>query len=406
MAVVVGCSPEDMTTTGPTLGGLYNPMRVTLANEQDQQDFVEGALFNGLAETINKMTDPLKCSENEPSQEVVSKPIEPDQNYPFGSPLEGALRILTSKYQTCKILTNIGGSESFEGKTPAILEVWKRKNEYPNSKPNPACKDSTTLSNKLATRNIYKSKAKVLTSPLEYSQGWRGPEIRGNNLLVHESATDCSSFVSGALMAVGLKMSKNSTQNNFLSTTATIESDIESGKSCFEKIEYSGVDDVIRSGDVLNDSRGGHVVMVDRLGEDPLGIKKVLSPLKTEGVALDSAKKEAAEKCKMISLKDMDLTIVHSTTSKTGNGIVRETANAIQSGSAVGILVNHARYSCLRLLNVYPQQASFNSSKGVCPTCSILRHKGTKDPLCVLKEKPKVQGEECINECLQNFIKS
>lgn len=401
---MTGCRPEDMRSKAPALGEQPSSHSVHV-DEAYAQDIIEAAVTNGLAETVNRMVDPT-CDSSQKEYTPSSTPIEPDQNYPFGSPLEGALRIYSSKYQTCKILGNVGGSETFEGKTPDILREWKRKKEYPSSSEASACIDATNLNRKLSLRNIFKSSEKVLTSPMEYSQGWRGPGMKGNTLMVHQSATDCSSFVSGAMMAVGLKMSKNATPNNFLTTTASIESDLESDKSCLEKVKFSGLEDILRPGDVLNDSRGGHVVMIDRLGQDPLGINKVLSSLMTEGIALDSVREAAAEECKKISLNDMDLTIIHSTTSRTGSGIVRENAKAIQSGTATRILIGHARSACLSLVKTFPQQVSFTSSKGVCDTCSVLRHKGTKDPQCVLKEKPKVQGEECINDCLQSYIKS
>ena len=331
-----------------------------------------------------------------------SFPIKNDPNeYPFGNPLEGALRILASKYQTCQILDNVGGTPQFTSQSPEVLEEWIHGNPptYPLNQP--SCTDSTKLKKKITCQTLENGPCQETSiSPLQYSQGWRYSNIKNNTMMVQESASDCSSFVSSAMMAVGLKMSTSSTKSDYTATTASINEEFRSSKSCFERKKSRDPKNLISSGDILNDSKGGHVVMIDYVGNDPFGAEAILYELATDRIN----KQVALQKCQSIELSRMNIGIIHSSYGVAGNGIIRERANVISSDTAENILVSYARGACASFVDNYPLQKEYNSADSMCSTCAVLHHKGKKNPDCVFEEKPKIQGEECINECLQTRI--
>jgi hypothetical protein len=332
---------------------------------------------------------PTDCLIND-ADIVRSEKIPENSNYPFGSPLEGALKVHAAKYGTCNILDNIGGTEGFVGKSPEILTVLKGQD--PNSCNSP-------IKTKQACRVLYSDCGEK--SFLQYAQGWRETKMTDNVLMVKESASDCSSFVSTALMASGLKMSINDGPNDFIKTTASISDGIKNGQSCFATPSISNLNETILPGDVLNDSGNGHVVMIDHVGADPLGVLKILEEVKN-GLPTNAA----LAKCSKLNLEMMDIGIIHSSTSATGSGIIRERGTKIASSAARKILEGHARGVCQSFVKSYPSNANYdsNNKEAICSTCTVLRHKGKQDSRCVMKEKPKVQEEECINECLQNYI--
>ena len=328
--------------------------------------------------------------------------IKNDQNeYPFGSPLEGALRVLASKYQTCKILDNIGGTPQFLAKSPDVLTEWMSFHPplYPSDEKN--CSDSTKLKKKKVCQVMGQGECEqIVTGPLDYSQGWRNANIKNNTMMVQEAASDCSSFVSSAMMAAGLKMSVDNTKEDYSATTASINEDYHDKKSCFESRKANDIRNLISGGDILNDSSGGHVVMIDYVGTDPLGVEVIYNNLASKKMT----KTEALYQCERLELANMNLGIIHSSGSSSGNGIIRERSNVIESGVAINILVGYARGACASFVSSYPVPSNYDSAEGICETCTILKHKGKKEPACVLDQRPKIQGEECINECLQDHI--
>lgn len=358
-----------------------------------------GKKLPDLADTINIYVSPALPG----CFDYITSTTLPKSDYPHGTPLEGALRILASKYQTCQILDNVAGSSTFYGKSPKVLLNWMYKKPplYPLPK-ELGCIDSTKLKEKVTCRHLSEDNCEaVKTTPLDYVQGWRINQIKDGIMMVHEAASDCSSFVSSAMMASGLKMNFSSNKSDFTETTRTIAGDYKNGSSCFERQKTQDIKNLISSGEILNDSSGGHVVMIDKLGPDPLGVEAIYDKV----VAKTLTKKEALKQCETLGLSAMHLGIIHSTSNKTsGQGIMRESANVISSGVAKKILIGYARGACAHFVSNYPAQKEFDSAEGICETCTILKHKGLREPACVLEKRPAIQGEGCINECLQNRL--
>lgn len=399
------CKHTDFRSTTndpdvPTVKEIEEIKEKIIGEDGTTNDFVESLGVSPAPEctSLEPKPTPTKDADEDPAPKAIPVYLEAE-NYPFGTPIDGAKRVFASKYQTCDILTNVSGSGDFKGRVPGVLQIWKNEvpKAYPESEPPGMCVDSTELGTRAACRVLRKSCSKENSTPLEYSQGWRQAPVVNGEIKVHQAATDCSSFISTAMLSVGLKMNKSSSVGNYTTTTAGIENDLEKGNSCFNRVDVHSLGDLIRSGDVINDSGNGHVVMVDNVGTDPFGVEKILKKIESKQIS----KQQAVASCERIDLGDMNLSIIHSTrNAKSGSGIMREMASVVTSGAAKRTLIGHAREVCERFVGSYPAPVDVKSKDGVCATCSVLRHKGKTDPACMFDKKYKVQGEGCINGCI------
>ena len=379
-----------------------------IPSAQDVQDHLDD-MTNGPTKGSNdgtvdgSMDSPIKCRDGS----IIDRPkdVEPkDSLYPFGSPIQGALKVFASKYQTCRILDNVPGTISYDGPLGVgLLNKWKMATPKLYPAEGPSCRDATTFPSKKGCRVAGKCKlgfGEVLANPLEYNQSLRSVKVSNNELKVLESASDCSSFVSTAFRAVGLKMSPSDSASSFLDTTSGINSKLRNGSSCFEE-PVVAIDEIVKPGDVLN-TAGEHVVMVDKVFNDPFGIEALLEKVKTREISQE----KALNSCKTLNKANFKMILIHSTGKDAGHGdgIRREHASRFYSGSATSVLESTARRSCLHFISQYPNsQSGFKLGTNMPSTGkSHLRHKGKKDPKCIYQTKPKIEGEECINECLQN----
>jgi hypothetical protein len=404
--ILFSCKHNDFrfktnTLESPKMEEIEEIKEKVIGKDGTSRDFVEGLGEPPAPECASLEPEVRPVSIPDTNEQVIPKaiPVLEDENYPYGTPIEGAIKIFASKYQTCDILTNIAGSDNFKGRVPGVLDSWKEKRPqtYPESQPPGMCKDSTELGTRQACRVLRNPCTKVASSPLEYSQGWRQASVVNGEIKVLQAASDCSSFISASMLSVGLKMNKSSSINNYATTTAQIEQDLESGKSCFNRIEVNNLNDLIRPGDVINDSGNGHVVMIDSVGLDPFGVEKIIKKVDSKQIS----KQQALANCERIDLGDMNLSIIHSTrNAKSGSGIMKEMASVVSSGAAKRTLIGHAREVCERFVSSHPTPVKVKSKNGVCATCSVLRHKGKSDPACMFDKKYKVEGEGCINGCI------
>lgn len=384
-------------------------------NQFSYQDFnrLEGQQLPPFERVVN---DPLSAPQagcpaylgNEPTTQETNTPAvaPPPSEYPFGDPHSGALKVFASKFQTCKILDNILGEPNFTAISPGVLDVWANTNVVPRLYPeeNPSCVDATKFKKKMICE-IDGGKKILPLSSLNYSQCDRDPKIQDNTLMVLETSSDCSSFIATAFMAVGLKMSTEEVMGvGELASTYNITEDQDNGKGCFDKPKITDPRHLIEVGSIMNMSKN-HVFMIDQVGPDPLGVEAVLADLEAKTIT----KAEAITRCQSLNLKQMNIGIIHSARKsqgedKKGNGIVRETAKTITSETATSMIQGHARGACTHFVKAYPEIPAYDSSKGLCKEgCGLLKHKGNKDPRCVFSAPPKIQGEECVNGCLQNY---
>ena len=356
--------------------------------------------------TIDDATDPpnLICSPTGtpeqtsiPSQtpmiEVISEPVT---LHPVA---KGARKLLASFYQSCKAVdfpiqygqestkglvsgSMIDGESSYfnGGKmrklnnpelfanTHPVLSVLKQEENYPG----PQCRDASEQPPIFA----YGSRKYPTRGSDEIKIFSKGKGV--TNSSAPASGIDCSSFVSVALAAQGLKVSKD--QNGFRDlTTKSLHSVSSSTKSCLDHIQVNP-EETLKAGDIINTS-SSHVVIIDSVGKDPLGIEKYYK----------------AGNCNGISPKDFNFTYVHSGAMRNSIGPSRVQANYHRSG----IIWNNLTVMAKRLC--HDKLAGNNSARdsrmqGMNDTFSLLRHQ-SENPECVSDKKYKIQGEECINDC-------
>lgn len=115
---------------------------------------------------------------------------------------------------------------------------------------------------------------------------------------IKPSAIDCSGLVVAALMSQGLKVQPNRPSDNsvFQHSTGMFRdtANANSNQTCINHARFMGQDS-IKTGDIIN-LGGAHIVMVDAIGDDPLGINAAV----------------AANSCNDITIDDFDFSYIHS----------------------------------------------------------------------------------------------
>lgn len=201
----------------------------------------------------------------------------------------------------------------------------------------------------------------------------RGQGVAKNN--VQASGIDCSEFISAAFAAEGLKFNKSDKDFNSLTTTSLHYNSGE-GDSCVEPVTFD-LPFSIQSGDIIN-VKGSHVVMVDTVGPDPLGIKG------------------AADKnsCNSITIEDFNFTYIHSgALNNYGPARVDAKIHATKRSTMFANLLVQARTACARLVSGRDKSQVMRKGK-----FSILRH-DAGNPDCYYEDYGKLKGEECISQC-------
>lgn len=189
---------------------------------------------------------------------------------------------------------------------------------------------------------------------------------------------DCSAFVFSALALAGLKMDPDPAKPLKADLVHGIGSRAfkepqANGLRCLEKIKVSK-DVSIQNGDVA--AINGHVVMLDDVGADPFGLKKITK----------------IDDCNTAHLpySDFDFVIAQSSPSKSGMGVNRFQARDYfkESGTYRDGLTRYAIAAC---------KAKFGTLTTVDTTnLSVVRHK--KTPECMAPALI-ANKEECVDSC-------
>ena len=270
------------------------------------------------------------------------------------NPADGARRVFATQYQSCHVL---GSGRGLGIHNP--LDVIRRQSNYPQN----ACIDK---------RNA------------PYRYGWSGEATYNktrNELNVFKNM-DCSGAVSSFLAAAGLKATVNGPINERLSTGSL--SQLGNGpKSCFEYPRMTP-QQVFQEGDILNVGPGSHVVMVDRVGQDPLGLSKITSP----------------NQCRSLSFKNFNFSFIHSSRNRGVTGVQRAKASTGASGSVTRGVVALAKQMCQKMFqgqSLVPfQEISVSRGKKF----QLMRHRGPAVPGCSAPV-PSLKGDQCLmqNNC-------
>lgn len=186
---------------------------------------------------------------------------------------------------------------------------------------------------------------------------------------------DCSAYVFTAMATAGLRLKVGRSLKASDSWAWGSSSYVEpqnNGLTCLNKISVSPSVSM-KAGDIV--AVYGHVLMIDKVGEDPFGIRSV----KTES------------ECAKITSDRFDFTVAQSAPSKGGIGINYYEARDYLPTSAKmkAGLEKYAYYACLAKM----QNKSYTPNLG---TLSIVRHKGTAE---CMAPRVKMARETCIQTC-------
>lgn len=223
----------------------------------------------------------------------------------------------------------------------------------------------------------------VRGNPLIYDYG--GQAAIANNILDFSKnagsgtsalGIDCSAYVSASIAAGGLRY-KPGVENKAVYTrqnSSKFISASSSGFTCFNNVTTTPTTSIL-PGDIVGVN--GHVVLVDKIGADPFGLKRLNS----------------VTECSSLSTTYWDFVISQSSPSKNGIGLNRYIAKDYlrESTKMTTAFMGIAKAAC---------QAYFGGKNVATPssTYGILRHKGTAECL-----SPKIQMayQSCVSTCMK-----
>ena len=358
--------------------------------------------------TSKELDPPKHCTQstgnsNENKNESEKDNDENSSNLDIGESTlaaEGARKVLASIFQSCKAIeepitpetspqnasgvksadynkNHVGKERKFTDKstyieTHPVLKILNDDSSYPTD----GCYDATEVPPVYA----YGSKAKP-SGNNEWSLDQAGPGVIPSS--AEASGIDCSGMISLALGSQGLKFTTN--EKNYSQRSTTGFNDLlGKSNSCLKHAPFSGSTTIL-AGDMVN-TKKGHIIMIDSVGDDPFGIKKV----KSEGGS-----------CNDISVVDFDFTYIHSGPAKGNIGPSRVEAKAGGTGHIDKLLVV-AREACEKGNQEYSSEKISNSANLGSKSFSIIRH-DSENSDCISDQKQKIQGESCIKQCTEDI---
>lgn len=333
----------------------------------------------------------LTCAEPSPAADTDLSGAIPKEETPSPiliSPVEGALKVLKTAYQSCQ-------AERIPAMDQSTTSLHQKAIRITGKHPNGVGQKRMIGDLSLLQQTHYyiregiesdPSCFDVPRNPMIYDYGgkpYSTPADDSSLNLFKDAGTgtsvlgiDCSGYIFSAMAASGLRLSPGKKLKAFQVNGVNARMYMEpasNGLSCLEPVESRSTD-TIKSGDILAST--GHIVMLERVGEDPFGIAGI--------------KTIADCKASMISVKDFDFDILHSAPIKNGIGINRAKASYyFQEGTSMrAALISYAIAAC---------RARFGSPSLIKPSSArLVRHRMTAD--CV--DQPIfLDRESCVQSC-------
>jgi hypothetical protein len=186
---------------------------------------------------------------------------------------------------------------------------------------------------------------------------------------------DCSAYVFSAMASAGLRLKEGRTlkaSDAWAWGSGTYVEPAKNGLTCLDKISVSSTS-TIAPGDIV--AIYGHVLMIDKVGQDPFGI----------------ASAKTASDCSKITSAGFDFVITQSSPSNGGVGLnfYRAADYLKTSGTMRTGLERYAKAACLAKVNGTPSTPNLG-------TLSVVRHKGTA---ACSAPRVKLAREACIQSC-------
>lgn len=354
---------------------------------EDQSTQANIQLNSKLAEQfakVNTLSESLELSCNDTSttnpEVVASAPTTPTTKTRM---VAGMSNVISTAYQSCKAIQ----IAPITGSTPSVSGITRLAQNHSDGVGGRRVVGNLSLVQqthpyiKVAGTNTSSSCFDVNRNPLIYDYGGE-PSVASNTLSFFKDAgsgtsvlgVDCSALVSSAAAVGGLRYKPGvdnkaifirQSSGKFIDATA-------SGFTCYKNIPVSKTE-TIKPGDIAAVS--GHVVMVDSVGADPFGIKKLTN----------------VSQCSALNVKNFDFVVAQSSPSKNGIGINRFVAKDYlpESAKMTAMFVGIGTAAC----KAYFQNTTSTPKSSAW---GIIRHKGTSECLA-----PKIQmaGQSCVSSC-------
>lgn len=377
----------------PSLKDLIKLEYQTHDNKELQNEYIKSLnAFVSNLKTQNDSCDPLAVEDIEPIEEEIEEERTP---LPFYEELKaktnraqfGAIKSFSVAYQSCTAHTQraIGdSSERLEGVTrvgthPAGggIRVITDKSKVLRTHPyivNNRVPASTGCANPEANPKIYDFGGKPYATSSENSTlNYFVNSGSGSQ----EFGVDCSGYVFTALMSAGLKLATNKPlrARGVYATPARAWKDPGSSMNCFSKVKAGRNSTELQPGDIF--ASRGHIFIVNKVGEDPLGVQRVLNQ---------------GGSCNSITHEDFDFTLFQSSPTNGAIGLNHMEAAYYLGGSTsmrIGF-EKFARLHCSNLKNGVSQTPSISEA-------SLIRHKMT--PSCMEDRVIKLDYESCLERC-------
>ncbi|OUR98730.1 hypothetical protein A9Q84_04775 [Halobacteriovorax marinus] len=314
---------------------------------------------------------------------------------------KGARMLLATMFQSCAAIDNVIGPSTPNLKGVDSARSYGKQKGVSGGKlrriySSKSYINSHIVLSKLAKDPNYPAKGckSMLDKPPVYGYGSRTGVSKSGGVKLFKggsgvaktsspaSGIDCSAFISTALGSQGLKVT--TAAGPFTSnTTRSFHALTKQKNSCLKKASFEG-DETIKAGDMLNVA-GSHIVMIDGVGADPLGINKHAT----------------AGTCNSINVADFDFTFIHSGALKNSYGPSRVHISTYANGP--GTMFNSLRQialkTCLSKVKGKTGKVS-TASLTTNSRFSLIRHQSDK-PSCRSKKRVKLEGESCVKQCLE-----
>lgn len=304
-------------------------------------------------------------------------------------PLKGARQLMATMYQSCQapsiVVPNTANmNASPVGGKPRHLRNRDMVSRYLNYNPYLANRSS-----------VAPGCFDVLKQPPIYGYGAK-PGISGGKINLHEnqavrphcvtsgvscrsqpvSGIDCSGFVTGALRRMGLNMFPGEKFHPDNINTAALNTNARRRNSCLRFTE-ADKDVSIVPGDIINIG-SNHVIMVEKIGPDPLGLKKHLRN----------------NSCGRLSKNDFDFEFLHSG-ALAHFGVARVHSSHPEIAGFMESLEVKVRQACNNIKN---RRTSVLARSTASNGLSVFRHAGASIAGCK-GEPEEFANESCVSGC-------
>jgi hypothetical protein len=344
---------------------------------------------------------------------IVTVPTDMGPPHPI---VEGALRVMSTFYQSCEVLDTVLDENTPIGTVVVKVEEQENKRTMRSLSPQERAayidghpylsqlkrsKDAGTFPGESCQDILERppmfalgSKARITPRNGEvtidlFTDPRILPQYRGvaqDSGLV--TTIDCSGFIQAALTRSGRRIYKDAENFQEIGTsgfiTAAQEPNSCLGGVSFSKDPQSNHVPTLKSGDMVIQS-SHHMFMVTKTGPDPLGVNRAL----------------ANGDCTSITVDDFDFELIQSGAARS-IGVARMTTRFVgQSQQLLANLLTQAMAACdTAQKDEEAKLASVRTTNGT--SFKIVRYTGDDKPECQIADsKIKMPGEECIDECPQ-----